>query len=984
MLFQLPVLLLASSACAWTLSALPTCTADKCLAQVAAHPTKASRYCEAVLNTATTLATTSTMAWAPACIDAQAGASACSCLDFPSSWPTHSKKTKTSASVTDATTTPVSSSVSMPPTTVIAASSSRSKKSKSAKTQASNSLVSTSATLITTTGASVNSISTPFPASTSTLITQYNGTSIANATSSMTTTITPVSITSFTSGFVSTPTLSSNPATSTATLVPAIHWDNDLSDLDNLVPQDSAMLYYAEKSGVQNPYLKHMYLNYTANFQYPTVILEHSEYVSAVECIADGIAIGFNYSLAFNTVQESWTTFPMLIVSFGDGCSTSATANYTRTYWLASDATFDDNIALVAAQEVLVIDGVANADLVWGIYTPLSNLTSGTSTSTGASTATGSSYPSCTPPSSSVNGLAAADWCLESFDSDLDTAIGFQDLSNSSFLDSLEKVAQGLPTVSSSSKVRRDAPLNIQDTISARRLAKRWCFDDCEYDVDGTIDVDMTLPDDDTSPWGDAFKIFKWSSDGGEEDPFETTLYDYGAVTSDYGYDASNYGYYYNYKNKRDEGEGGNDGESHLTESIALYCVGCGVTGSIDIYGSATVDYDPLDGGLESLVVGVEGSFTGVVQLGLVAEIEYQNTWTYQLLTLPVTPFEVLDLIAFGPEITLSAEFDLDVTLAGSVLAGAEVTWGPFQGQLDMIDSSNSYATGFNSLSHQYTVNASESITVSTEFSLPVSIGFGISIPYFHKSWDAAQLIEKPGIAFTVEYEIAGQVQDTDGTLTFSYDTDDDCNNGLDFTLNFQNDIIAEVADEWSITLFEYTYPLWTDCYAFDPQTSSNPNVTLIDSTSTYNFTALDSGSLYLTQLALDGSVTSFFSNESTLYGDIDGRYFHYYSDEMSTLGVSRLRLSTLDEVPNTATMVVLQPSVKTANSYSFVDANGGIYDPLACTITSDYNGMKVFLVPTDQDDAGAAAMMQTDSYWTVSGGTVTGCQYLPLIAGSA
>lgn len=46
-------------------------------------------------------------------------------------------------------------------------------------------------------------------------------------------------------------TTTSSYAAHETTLLPAIHWDNDLTDITNLAPQDSSALYYAETYGVQ-------------------------------------------------------------------------------------------------------------------------------------------------------------------------------------------------------------------------------------------------------------------------------------------------------------------------------------------------------------------------------------------------------------------------------------------------------------------------------------------------------------------------------------------------------------------------------------------------------------------------------------------------------------------------------------------------------------------------------------------------------------
>jgi hypothetical protein len=68
--------------------------------------------------------------------------------------------------------------------------------------------------------------------------------------------------------------------------------------------------------------------------------------------------------------------------------------------------------------------------------------------------------------------------------------------------------------------------------------------------------------------------------------------------------------------------------------------------------------------------------------------------------------------------------------------------------------------------------------------------------------------------------------------------------------------------------------------------------------------------SLYITWAA-DGNLlasntpgSAFSSVNGSIIGDTDGRLLHLYSDTMQNLGVSRLRLASLDEMPLTSVPV--------------------------------------------------------------------------------
>lgn len=107
----------------------------------------------------------------------------------------------------------------------------------------------------------------------------------------------------------------------------------------------------------------------TASFKYPTVVLEHSEFVSGISCTSVGIDIAINSTNAFQVVQDSWANLAnLVIISYSDACS--ASSNDTRTFWLASSSSFTTaavgGTAVLVAQEILTEQGLKNADLVWG------------------------------------------------------------------------------------------------------------------------------------------------------------------------------------------------------------------------------------------------------------------------------------------------------------------------------------------------------------------------------------------------------------------------------------------------------------------------------------------------------------------------------------------------------------------------------------------------------------------------------------------
>lgn len=103
---------------------------------------------------------------------------------------------------------------------------------------------------------------------------------------------------------------------------------------------------------------------------------------------------------------------------------------------------------------------------------------------------------------------------------------------------------------------------------------------------------------------------------------------------------------------------------------------------------------------------------------------------------------------------------------------------------------------------------------------------------------------------------------------------------------------------------------------------------------------------------------------------------FHFYSDSMSAIGVSRVRSSEASKAPKNAEAIVMVPTASTDGSSVYVAAanNQQIFHPVACDF-ADGSSAKVFL--TKDVDAGIKTLQSDDSIESVTGGKVTKC--LPL-----
>ena len=120
--------------------------------------------------------------------------------------------------------------------------------------------------------------------------------------------------------------------------------------------------------------------------------------------------------------------------------------------------------------------------------------------------------------------------------------------------------------------------------------------------------------------------------------------------------------------------------------NIAVYCVDCGVKGSVHLYGRARY---AIGQGLTEANAGMKGNLAAGLKIGIAAEAEIKQTFRQPLLSegVPFPGFSVPGIYAIGPVVTLDAEVDLGVNLAGQVLAGLTMSIPDFAVNLDLVDT---------------------------------------------------------------------------------------------------------------------------------------------------------------------------------------------------------------------------------------------------------------------------------------------------------
>jgi hypothetical protein len=157
------------------------------------------------------------------------------------------------------------------------------------------------------------------------------------------------------------------------TLLPAVHWDHPVHDLQNLDPTDSHELYYSQK-GVSDPSVQHMFASLSTKLHHNTVVLAHSALISNVSCQENGVLVHFSSEDAYSFAAKAWSAHPhFILITDTTDCAASAVSDDTRSYYLVDDikATHGERSILAQVkQQLSVEEALDTVELKWGTYAP--------------------------------------------------------------------------------------------------------------------------------------------------------------------------------------------------------------------------------------------------------------------------------------------------------------------------------------------------------------------------------------------------------------------------------------------------------------------------------------------------------------------------------------------------------------------------------------------------------------------------------------
>ncbi|KAG8628855.1 hypothetical protein KVT40_002720 [Elsinoe batatas] len=185
----------------------------------------------------------------------------------------------------------------------------------------------------------------------------------------------------------------------------------DPNALSNLEPAKSNSFSYGG-AGSPDAAVAGTKLQTNATFKYPSVMLDHSTFVSDVTCDSGGMTIRFNDNAAFGVSKKDWPAqIPLLLITTSSSCP----LNGTEYMFLAQSFDFGIMTAEASGTTTSWTEAIANASMSFGIAGSLPPEVFVSSDV--------SSY-AC---DSLAAGVSLARPCRPNFDTELDALIGYID-----------------------------------------------------------------------------------------------------------------------------------------------------------------------------------------------------------------------------------------------------------------------------------------------------------------------------------------------------------------------------------------------------------------------------------------------------------------------------------------------------------------------------------------------------------------------------
>lgn len=575
--------------------------------------------------------------------------------------------------------------------------------------------------------------------------------------------LTPSSVSDASLGYGTVQTLASPitlSAAPTATLTPMAPPNVDMTNPLVLTPQSVGQVWYSGNnasnssgSGVTTPIVR---LNLT--LAYPSILLDQSAYITGVTCIANStLTASFTDASTYNYAKTTWPSGSLVVlVTAASSCGTDG----QNAFFVANAISFDDSSSTVTATGSVqpIANVLQTLDMDFGSITVTASNSSATSTDLGCGT----------PNATQINSLPAMA-CGADFDQALDDYLGYYPVDDAdvastelalapgisgqnfrrhfSFHSITSFISKAVKTVVNTvpkvvQKIEQISPPIISKAISTVASIASREINNVKNDIK-TVEaigvgiatgnfketwnfpVNLAPPEVylTESPWGDGFKFYTFTAEGGEKFSLEATI-----------------------KDELKDSVKTIEGDDSKEPGVELWCVNCGVTGNFQLTGSFSAS---ILHGFTKGQLSMNGNLYAGLFIGLDAFAEWDLNHEKDLFTMGLPGLSIPDIVALGPTLALGVSSDLDITAEGQFLLGASLTWPSISVVMNILDESQSSHSGFTPVLNT-TIQSDATLTTTATLGLPVTLGFGLNV--LNGRWNKeVKLVDTPGISATCE-----------------------------------------------------------------------------------------------------------------------------------------------------------------------------------------------------------------------------------------
>ncbi|TPX08649.1 uncharacterized protein E0L32_009838 [Thyridium curvatum] len=557
-----------------------------------------------------------------------------------------------------------------------------------------------------------------------------------------------------------------------ATLLPVIHDDHDLNDIVHLTPQCAgagAPIHYAVES---QPDQAGIFAVATPKWKCPSVVLDHSILIASVE-LRDGVLIiHFADKASFDHCLSEWTAGEMVLVTYTEGCGDYHLGQrcYYHTFKIVFDAGSLSCFAFGQARPIEEI--TVEVNVWWGTLGGISygspGGSGGGSETSGGGTATTSAAPSstssCVAPIDTKYGLPTA--CLGPyFDDDLDSGLGYfntsdfgyssvlsrEDVDNIWITDSVQrrwavwssvvssvrkfanKTKEGIKQITTAAKEAAQAlGANIKKAGTTAAKISAQIVDVYQTAAQLAVNVVLGKPNtfekdfdklllprpakecEEDAKNGNSEKTKNSCKPKGDAKGVKTPWGDSAVLLKTIG----------TLPDTKDLLPVGGKKQTTIKRAsfINIYCVQCGIQGSMKTKGNVTIQ--ALRGITEGFLEANLDMSVGL-GLGIYAQYLYEDKFRKNLWDIPLSPF-TLGFITVGPILSVGTELRYNLNMTGTMLARADVSIARAHFVYDFRDGGKTVSRGFKP-EFKPSFRADGEINAAVQFGVPLALEFGIT-----------------------------------------------------------------------------------------------------------------------------------------------------------------------------------------------------------------------------------------------------------------